>query len=73
VSIASNKINGGGCTVNLAEKGKGAFQGISVTDNKFGRDTKHVDCAIISPSTTKVVNTGNVYIPDYTAVKVRAG
>lgn len=73
VAIGNNHLDGGGCTVNLAEKGKGPFQGVSVTDNKFGRHTKVANCAIISPNTTKVVNTGNVYVPDYAAVQVRQG
>jgi hypothetical protein len=73
VSIGSNQLDGGGCTVNLAEKGKGAFQGISITDNKFGRHTKVVNCAIISPSTSHPVNKNNFYIPDNTPVTIHAG
>jgi hypothetical protein len=73
VAIARNLLDGGGCTINLAEKGRGAFQGISITDNKFGRNTKVDDCAIISPSSSRPVNERNVYVPDGEVVEVHPG
>jgi hypothetical protein len=73
VTIARNLLDGGGCTVNLAEKGVGPFQGISITDNKFGRNTRHDSCAIISPDSTRPVNERNIYVPDGAAVEVRQG
>lgn len=72
VTIDRNWLDGGGCTVNLAESGKGAFQGITVTNNTFGRTTKVANCAIISPRTTVVDNSGNVFT-DGTAATVRRG
>lgn len=73
VAIARNFLNGGGCTVNLSEKGVGPFQGISITDNEFGRNTRHDDCAIISPDSTRPVNERNIYVPDGAPVEVRQG
>ncbi|MDD9204852.1 right-handed parallel beta-helix repeat-containing protein, partial [Georgenia sp. 10Sc9-8] len=37
VTISDNWLNGGKCTVNLSEKGRGPFRGISIVDNTFGR------------------------------------
>jgi len=73
VSITNNVADGGGCTVNVAEKGKGAIQGLSITDNEFGRHTKVDDCAVIAPSTTKISMARNVYIPDNEPVVIHKG
>lgn len=72
VTVDQNYLDGGGCTINLAEKGKGPFQGITITNNTFGRDTKHYNCAIISPTTTKPV-TANNYFVDGVVATVRKG
>jgi hypothetical protein len=72
VTVDKNYLDGGGCTVNLAEKGKGPFQGITVKDNKFGRTTKVYNCAIISPTTTVVANSNN-YFTDGAVATVRKG
>ncbi len=74
VAITGNFLDGGGCTINFAEKDRGAFQGITVTGNTFGRTTKHADCAIIAPATTREVLTvaDNVY-SDGAAVQVSDG
>ncbi|WP_273652151.1 hypothetical protein [Cellulomonas fimi] len=72
VTVDKNYLDGGGCTVNLAEKGRGPFQGITVKDNKFGRTTKVYNCAIISPTTTVVANSNN-YFTDGAVATVRKG
>ena len=72
VTISGNWLDGGGCTVNLAEKGRGPFQGIAITDNTFGRDTRVASCAIISPTTTVVRAERNVFT-DGTPARVRTG
>ena len=40
MTVDQNWADGGGCTINLAEKGKGPFQGVTITNNTFGRTTK---------------------------------
>jgi hypothetical protein len=66
-SITSNRrftgnwADGGGCTVNIAEKGKGPIQGLVVSDNRFGRNTRVPDCPVIAPPTTPMIAEGNVY------------
>ena len=72
VVIDKNWADGGGCTVNMAEKGKGPFQGITITNNTFGRTTKHLNCAIISPTTT-VLTTSNNFYTDGAVATVRRG
>ncbi|GCE76110.1 right-handed parallel beta-helix repeat-containing protein [Cellulomonas biazotea] len=72
VTVDKNTLDGGGCTINLAEKGKGPFQGVKVLDNTFGRTTKIFNCAIISPTTTVVTNSGN-YFTDGVVATVRKG
>ena len=72
VQIVKNWADGGGCTINLAEKGRGPFAGIVITDNVFGRDTKHYNCAIISPTTTKITAARNVFT-DGTVAAVQKG
>jgi len=72
VTVDKNKLDGGGCTINLAEKGKGAFQGVKITNNTFGRTTKIANCAIISPITTTLATSNNVFVDGLTAA-VRKG
>jgi hypothetical protein len=73
VTFASNKADGGGCTINIAEKSYGRVAGVSVTGNQFGRNTRIANCAVISPTTTVVAMSGNSYVPDSGAVSVRRG
>jgi hypothetical protein len=74
VQILKNWGDGGGCTVNFAEKGRGAFQGMVVSDNTFGRTTKHYNCAIIAPTTTSSIMTAQRnYFTDGTPALVRKG
>ena len=74
VEITGNFLDGGGCTVNFAEKDRGPFQGVTITGNTFGRTTKHENCAIIAPATTRDLLTvaDNVYA-DGAAVRVSDG
>ena len=74
VHLTGNFLDGGGCTVNFAEKDRGAFQGIVITGNTFGRTTKIQNCAIIAKDSTRALLTvtDNVYI-DGAAVTVRRG
>jgi hypothetical protein len=72
VTISQNWLDGGGCTVNLAEKGLGPFVGVVITDNTFGRNTRVRNCAIISPSTTTISVARN-YFTDGTVAAVRDG
>lgn len=58
VRISDNWLDGGGCSVNLAQKDLGPLQGIAVTGNTFGDSI--YDCAIIRPSAGSISTQGNV-------------
>lgn len=72
VQLVGNWLDGAGCNLNIAEKGRGALQGLVAKDNTFGRNTRHQDCAMISPTSTKIAISGNVYT-DGAAATVRKG
>jgi hypothetical protein len=61
VQITKNWANNGGCTINVAESGKGSIPGIVVADNTFGRNTRVANCAIISPTSTSISNARNFF------------
>ena len=61
VTIRDNLLGGGGCTVNLAEKGRGPIRGMEIHDNRFLSDQRVDGCAIIHPSSTKITHSGNVW------------
>lgn len=73
LTITNNITDGGGCSINLAEKSYGPLRGVVVSDNTFGRNTRVTDCAVIAHSTTKVEMSGNRYTPDDTPVEVHPG
>lgn len=71
LSFTGNWADGGGCTVNMAEKGKGPMLGLAFTSNRFGHASRVVDCPIIGPSTTPFVADANVYDDTGLAIRVR--
>ena len=71
--IAGNWIDGGGCSVNLAHKKLTSMTGITVTNNRFGRNQRLSDCAIISSSGTTLTHSGNVWNDNNTAVRISNG
>jgi hypothetical protein len=73
VTIAGNLAGGGGCTINVSEKGGGAIAGISVTGNRFKRDQRLAGCAIIRPQTTNVAATGNTWADNGAPVAIKNG
>jgi hypothetical protein len=62
VAMTGNQIDGGGCSINIAEKGKGSIPGISVRDSKFGTAQRNKGCAIVSPTSTAVATSGNTWL-----------
>lgn len=72
-SFTNNFADGGACTINIAQKSYGPIYGTVITDNKFGRNTRVANCAVISPTTTKVSTARNYYTPDSKTVSVRTG
>ncbi|TFB75816.1 hypothetical protein E3O06_03990 [Cryobacterium glaciale] len=72
-SFTNNFADGGACTINVAQKSYGPIYGTVITDNKFGRNTRIANCAVISPTTTKISTARNYYTPDSKTVSVRTG
>ncbi|MGH3354152.1 MAG: right-handed parallel beta-helix repeat-containing protein [Nocardioides sp.] len=73
ITIRDNLLGGGGCTVNIAEKGRGPVGGIEIHSNRFLSDQRIDGCAIIHPSSTKVAHSGNVWHDSGRAVKLSRG
>lgn len=69
--FSGNWVDGGGCSVNLAAKPRSGMGGIAVDDNRFGRNTRIRDCAILGSTTTTFSAEGNVWDDDGTPVRVR--
>ena len=72
--FSGNNVDGGACSINLAEKAYGPLSGLIIKDNVFGRNTKVANCAILSPSTTTpLLSLGNNVYTDGAAVTVHRG
>ena len=72
VKFANNFADGGACTLNIAEKAYGPIMGMTISDNTFGRNTRHANCAILAPVTSQIANISNEYT-DGVAVAIRKG
>ena len=73
VTFSNNQADGGKCTINIAQKAYGPIYGAVIHDNAFGRNTRIANCAIISPTTTKIATASNYYTPDFKIVSVSRG
>ncbi len=68
--IADNWMDYGACSLNLSDKGKGHFP-LTLTDNRFGRNTRLSDCAVTGTSTTILTASGNVWDDTGQPVRLR--
>ncbi len=74
VTFERNLLDGGGCTINIAEKGMGPITGVVINDNTFGRAHEDRRLRASSPPSTTVPSLArNYYTPDNTLVTVRRG
>lgn len=75
LSITNNWFDDGGCSVNIAEVGRGPIQGMTIAYNRFGNGNRTGNCGIVSPLTTTAVTSfmGNVWDYSGLAVTVRRG
>jgi len=71
--LADNRLDGGGCTVNVAHKVLKTMTGITVSGNRFGRGTRIADCAIIASAMTDLTAAGNVWDDSGEPVRIRRG
>ncbi|WP_210509045.1 hypothetical protein [Naasia sp. SYSU D00057] len=72
VTFRNNEADGGWCSINVAQDDYGPVDGITVTGNVFGRNTRRDDCAIISPPTSPVALEDNRFT-DGEPIRVRRG
>ena len=70
LQVTGNYMDGGMCTVNLAEKAYGPLRGVVISGNTFGRSTRVYDCAVVNPITT-ILSVSNNYFTDGVAIRVR--
>ncbi|GMA87047.1 hypothetical protein GCM10025868_22970 [Angustibacter aerolatus] len=61
LELTGNWLDGGACTVNVAEKGRGPIEGLVVSDNLFGRRSSVPGCAATVPTSTPLVADDNRY------------
>jgi hypothetical protein len=73
VVFSGNKIDGGGCSFNISEGGRGPVKDVTISGNAFGRQTKIANCAVIAPPTSMPTISNNTYVPDGAAVTVKRG
>ena len=73
LQFTGNHVDGGGCTVNLAHKKLASMSGITVSGNRFGRNTRYYDCAIIATRGTTLTASNNVWDATGTPVRIRDG
>ena len=57
LGIENNLITGGGCSLNIAEKGKGTITRLTITDNTFGTSTYNCNAIIDTPTRTHPTTT----------------
>jgi len=70
VTIDQNWLDGGSATINISEKGMGPIQGLSITNNRFGRGSRGY-YIYLPQSTLDISNvTGNVHEDDGSPVPI---
>jgi hypothetical protein len=57
--LENNLIGGGGCSVNLAQKNRGAFQGFALKDNLFTHTSTYNCAIIVSPASKATLSLTN--------------
>ncbi|MGW6131958.1 hypothetical protein ACWFNE_18200 [Cellulomonas sp. NPDC055163] len=73
VTVTGNKIDGGGCSINIAIGSTyGPIKGFTASNNVFGTAQRHAKCAIVAPTTVTVGNVNNQFT-DGSAVKITKG
>ena len=73
LQFTQNYADNGKCSVNLANQDLTSMTGITVADNRFGRNTTSADCAIIATRATTVSASNNVWDDNSQPVRVRDG
>ena len=59
--FTGNYADGGHCTVNLVNTPRPSMTGIQVDDNRFGRNTSTVNCAIFAKNAVTLTHVNDVW------------
>jgi hypothetical protein len=62
VRIRANWMADGACTVNVDEKGRGSFQGVAISENRFDTGRYGDTCAMRLPASSPIVVTSNTWV-----------
>ncbi|MFV0374842.1 hypothetical protein [Microbacterium sp.] len=73
VTVSNNYINGGGCSVNLHETGRGKIYDMSVEKNTFGPDRRVRDCGVVAPTSSYPQMTSNTWEANGKTVGITRG
>lgn len=61
LDISGNWIDGGGCSINLSNKGRPSMRGIRVAGNTFGAHQQYAGCALLATPSTELEQHGNAW------------
>ncbi|WP_150307651.1 right-handed parallel beta-helix repeat-containing protein [Planctomonas psychrotolerans] len=61
VTFTGNRVDNGHCSLNISEGDRSSIQGLTVSNNTFGRNTGHPNCAIVAPDTTRIAMSANTF------------
>jgi hypothetical protein len=75
ITFTKNVVDNGFCSINIAQKTYGPIARFAITDNTFGRNTSHPNCAIVSPLTTTPLLTlaNNTWADNGKAISITRG
>jgi hypothetical protein len=70
LTFTGNRVDGGTCSVKLAQKGRPSLGPVTVSANRFGRHMSIADCAILRTHATTLISQDNRWAADGTPVAV---
>ena len=70
VHVDANYADGGGCTFNFSHKGAASLDGLTTTNNRFGRNS-FFNCPILKSTQTHLDSSGDVWDDDGTPVPIQ--
>jgi hypothetical protein len=71
LTFNGNWVDGGACSVNANALPRPSMSGLTISGNRFGRNTRIPDCSVLSSRTTQLVAEGNTWDDSGAAVRIR--
>lgn len=69
--ISRNWLDGAGCTVNVNDLPRTSLRGLALSNNRFGRNHRYIDCAVIAYPGVSMSISDNVWDDNGLPVRVR--